>query len=90
MNPKPFLLALGLPLICSLSIALAADVDQTKLKEEAIGIVKKFGGSLKPELKKAIQAGGPAHAIAVCSDKAPEIAKNLSDETGWKVKRVGG
>ena len=88
MNPKPFLLALGLPLICSLSIALAADVDQTKLKEEAIGIVKKFGGSLKPELKKAIQAGGPAHAIAVCSDKAPEIAKNLSNETGWKVKRV--
>jgi hypothetical protein len=32
--------------------------------------------------------GGPAHAISVCAEKAPEIARNLADDTGWYVKRV--
>lgn len=62
------------------------DVDT--LKKEAISIVKKFGGALKPELKKAMQAGGPVNAMDVCSIKAPEIAANISKETGWEVKRV--
>lgn len=66
----------------------ADNVDQAALKAEAVGIVKQFGGTLKPELKKALEEGGPPHAISVCADKAPEIAKNLSEETGWSVKRV--
>lgn len=66
----------------------AADVDEAALKAEAIGIVKQFGGSLKPQLKKALQEGGPAHAISVCSTTAPEIAKDLTQSTGWVVKRV--
>ena len=66
----------------------AENSDQAKLKQEAVSIVKRFGGTLKPELKKAIQTGGPAHAITVCSEKAPAIAQQLSTETGWSVKRV--
>ena len=66
----------------------ADNVDQEALKAEAAGIVKQFGGTLKPELKKALQEGGPAHAISVCSEKAPEIASKLSTDTGWSVKRV--
>ena len=65
-----------------------AEVDKAQLKGEAISIVKKFGGSLKPELKKAIKSGGPAHAVSVCSETAPEIAARLRNETGWYVKRV--
>ena len=68
--------------------ANAATVDQAALKMEAIAIVKQFGGSLKPELKKALKEGGPAHAITVCSTKAPEIANDLTNSTGWSVKRV--
>ena len=68
--------------------ASAQSVDQAALKTEAIGIVKQFGGSLKPELKKALMEGGPAHAITVCSTKAPEIASRLTNSTGWSVKRV--
>jgi hypothetical protein len=85
MNPKLLLPLLCLPLLSSLQ---AADVDQAQLAQEAIGIVKRFGGALKPELVKAIQAGGPAHAISVCAEKAPAIARDLSLETGWSVKRV--
>ncbi len=88
MNPKLLSLVLSLPLLLSVQSLHAADVDKAKLKEEAISIVKKFGGALKPELKKAMQAGGPAHAISVCSEKAPSIAQSLSSDTGWMVKRV--
>ena len=65
-----------------------AEADKAKLKSEAISIVKKFGGTLKPELGKALKSGGPVHAIEVCSVQAPAIAKKLSAETGWNVKRV--
>jgi hypothetical protein len=82
-------------LILSTAIALLlaplggyANPDQQQLKQEAVSIVKKFGGTLKPELKKALQSGGPAHAVSVCSEKAPAIAEQLRGETGWYIKRV--
>ncbi len=79
--------------ICLLSFSLSALVqagnkDMKALKKEAVSIVKKFGGTLKPQLKKALKSGGPVKAIDVCSKTAPEIAQKLSSETGWTVKRV--
>ncbi|KAA3610361.1 MAG: DUF3365 domain-containing protein [Calditrichaeota bacterium] len=59
-----------------------------KLNAEALSITKKFGGTLKPQLKKALEAGGPINAIDVCSFEAPKIAMELSKETGWEIKRV--
>lgn len=55
---------------------------------EARALVKQFGGKLKPELVAAMKSGGPVHAISVCKDKAPAIAKSLSQSSGWDVKRV--
>lgn len=66
----------------------AVEVNQQALKKEAVGIVKRFGGTLKPELKKALKKGGPAYAISVCSEKAPAIAHQLQNDTGWYIKRV--
>ncbi len=87
MNPKL------IPLVMMLSVAMAqqtavAEADKAKLKQEAISIVKQFGGTLKPALKKAIKTGGPAHAVSVCSETAPQIAQKLRNDTGWYVKRV--
>ena len=62
--------------------------DLTALKAEAKGIVQMFAGSLKPQLKKAMQTGGPIKAIEVCSTVAPSIAEKLSIDSGWNVKRV--
>lgn len=62
--------------------------DSSAHKQEAMSIVKKFAGSLKPELKKAIKTGGPAHAVSVCADLAPTIAEKLRTDTGWYIKRV--
>ncbi|MCP3677441.1 MAG: hypothetical protein GY721_07610, partial [Deltaproteobacteria bacterium] len=37
----------------------AEESEREALTAEAIGIVKRFGGTLKPQLKKALQSGGP-------------------------------
>lgn len=70
------------------SLAIASDDLMNASKKEAVSIIKKFGGTLKPQLKDALKSGGPVHAIHVCSQKAPEIAQKLSAETGWSVNRV--
>ncbi len=84
---KTAVVCIGTCLI-ALSPAQADKAQMQPLKQEAVSIVKKFGGTLKPQLKAAIQANGPAHAINVCSTIAPSIAQNLRNDTGWYVKRV--
>ena len=88
MKIKVISISIALAGMCFGPASQAENVDQEALKAEAVGIVKQFGGTLKPELKKALEEGGPAHAISVCSEKAPQIASKLSEETGWSVRRV--
>lgn len=47
-----------------------------------------FQDALKAELTHAMAAGGPVEAIRVCSEKAPWIAAQLSDD-GCRVRRIG-
>lgn len=68
------------------SPALAAPT--AELEAEASALAAEFVGRLKPQLQQAMQAGGPVHAIDVCSHQAPKIADALSAESGWMVKRV--
>lgn len=70
------------------SALLFGSTDKSELNQRAIEIVKKFAGTLKPELKSALETSGPASAVEVCSIKAPAIAAALSAETGWEVRRV--
>ena len=55
---------------------------------EASAAALVFMSRMKPQLKQALRAGPPAQALAVCADVAPKIAAELSEETGWSVKRV--
>ena len=86
VNLKLILAVISLPVLLTLQTAGA--IDKAELKKEAISIVKRFGGTLKPELKNAMMAGGPVNAISVCAERAPAIAQSLSDDTGWYVNRV--
>lgn len=61
---------------------LKPHVDKSK------SVVKEFMGQLKGELQTAMKAGGPGKAITVCKDKAPVIAKDLSDKYGWRIART--
>jgi hypothetical protein len=51
-------------------------------------LANEFVGLLKPQLKQALEEGGPMNAIGVCADIAPRIADSLSVQSGWTVKRV--
>jgi hypothetical protein len=51
-------------------------------------LVARFHADLSGRLKEAMAAGGPVHAIDVCSREAPEIAARLSAESGAVVGRV--
>lgn len=88
MKVKPLSVITSLIICAALPLGLQAEVNKEVLKAEAISIVKKFGGTLKPQLGKALKTGGPEHAIKVCSEQAPAIAEKLRNETGWYVKRV--
>lgn len=72
-------------LLCLTSAALAEESD---LNQQAQQLVARFAGELRPALATAMQSGGPVHAIDVCATKAPDIARRLSMESGWHVRRV--
>ena len=61
---------------------------ETEPTQEARQLVARFAGQLKPQLKQALQSGGPAHAISVCAEVAPAIAQSLSLESGWVIRRA--
>lgn len=50
--------------------------------------IQQFASTLKGELMAAMQEGGPTQAIRVCSERAPEIARNLSADTGMEIGRT--
>lgn len=68
--------------------APTADANRQALAGEAQTLAQRFVGTLQPALQSAMQDGGPAAAIEVCADVAPEIARTLSAESGWQVRRV--
>lgn len=74
--------------LVSFQVNAKGGVTEKELTQEASLIVQQFAGVLKPKLKAAIQSGGLVNAVEVCSIEAPKIAKNLSEETGWDIKRV--
>ena len=77
---------LGVVLMLPLS-APAGDTDPA-LMSEARTLAGEFVAALKPQLKGALQTQGPAGAIAVCADIAPQLADSLSLSSGWNVRRV--
>ena len=62
--------------------------DDASFEARAGALIQQFKGNLKNHLQKAMQAGGPTHAIAVCSKKAPEITAAMSTKT-LRIRRVG-
>jgi len=78
--------------IVALATALAGGCSPVRaegpLLEKSRSLVQSFGASLQAELKKALGEGGPGHAIAVCKDRAPQLASELSRQSGAKVSRT--
>lgn len=53
---------------------------------------RKVASAVPPKLLQVlteeIAKGGPESAIAVCREKAPQMAKTASEQTGWGIRRV--
>lgn len=53
---------------------------------------RKVAGSVPPRLlqvlNEEIARGGPESAIVVCSEKAPQMARTASEQSGWAIRRV--
>ncbi len=47
-----------------------------------------FGKTLKGELQAAMKKGGPMAAVQVCNERAPEIAADMSAESGYTLRRT--
>ena len=86
MSRTPLIITLGLALGLS-TLAHAETVTDAQLAE-ARGLVKAFGGTLKKELQAALKAGGPEKGVEVCAVKAPQIASDLSTQSGWELGRT--
>lgn len=65
--------------------ALAADEPWVA---EARGVATAVPPRLLAVLTEAIEQGGPAGAIGVCRDKAPQMAQAASAQSGWQIRRV--
>lgn len=57
-----------------------------------LGDARKVASMVPPRLLQVLQEeiakGGPAVAVEVCREKAPQMAKAASEQTGWGIRRV--
>jgi hypothetical protein len=83
---KIFLLV-GAVLSTSFAATLAHANDEALMAE-----ARKVATTLPPKLIVALQdeikKSGPEGAIPICKDMAPKMAGEISQQTGWKIKRV--
>ena len=70
------------------ALAAGAETDLDAYTKASRNVIKAFAESLQAELKSAIATGGPAAAIEVCNEKAPEIARRHAEENNWEVGRT--
>ena len=57
-----------------------------------IGEARKIASDIPPKflgvLQEEIHKGGPENAINVCREKAPQMPKATSEQSGWNIRRV--
>jgi len=74
--------------LTSLFTPLFAHAGDDPLLSEARSVAMKLPPKLIAPLQQEISKSGPEGAIAFCKDMAPKVAGEISQETGWKIRRV--
>lgn len=77
-------LAVGL----GMAVSLNAMADETKMLDEARSVASAVPPKLLQVLSAEIAQSGPASAVGVCNEKAPQMAKTASQQSGWAIRRV--
>lgn len=84
---KGVITAVAVALALGVAGELSAD-DVGRRLEQSREVAADFMASLKAELTRAMEAGGPSKAIDACQAVAPAIAQEHSKRTGWQVGRT--
>ncbi|HSO45570.1 MAG TPA: DUF3365 domain-containing protein [Rhodoferax sp.] len=71
-----------------LSISLNAVAQDAPELVEARKVASMVPPKLLQVLTDEIAKGGPESAIEVCREKAPQMAKAASEQSGWTIRRV--
>lgn len=79
------LLMLALSGVCGAATAEELSGREQAARQASADLLKQLGGALKKEMG----SGGPAAAISVCRDLAPQISGRISRFNGWRMTRVG-
>ena len=72
----------------TLLLGLSAQADDAALLENARTVAGAVPPKLLDVLNQEIAKDGVVSAITVCNEKAPQMAKNASEQTGWAIRRV--
>jgi uncharacterized protein (DUF697 family) len=81
-------LFMSLPLILAATVGFAEEGVPNADLDEAKSLVERFATTLQKELKAAMTEGGPQNAVKVCRERAPAIAAEIAEESGWAVGRT--
>lgn len=77
-----------LPMIAVILFATQALADDETRLAEARQVASSVPPKLLAVLSEEIARGGPESAVAVCREKAPQMARAASEQTGWAIRRV--
>jgi len=95
VRPAIFFVALGAALVSGPALprqprpaAEPPDTVPERAIEFARAVARRYSDALKEALQQAVQGGGPANGIAVCHDRADQIATALSAESDMIVSRT--
>jgi Protein of unknown function (DUF3365) len=70
------------------TMAQAPGADGDALQAQSRMLATEFGTRLRTALAEALESAGPAAAINVCKELAPQIAAELSRRSGAKISRT--
>jgi hypothetical protein len=82
---------LSLLLVGTAALAAEPPVEQSPVSPDvkaSRSAAQKYGATLLAELQQAMQNGGPVNGIAVCYDKAAQIATDVSKTEGMTIRRT--
>ncbi len=74
--------------LAALLMAPAAYGAENALLEKSRQLTVEYATQLQAALQESLKSGGPAAAIGVCAELAPQIASDLSRQSGAKVRRT--
>lgn len=80
--------------LSSVALGVSLCMVQSALAEDAPWVTdaRSVAGAVPPKLLEVLNAeiakAGPASAVGVCNEKAPQMAKAASEKSGWSIRRV--